>query len=78
MQLSDSQQYLGQIFEIGKEIVAYRGENELIEKLNYYLEHDDERKKIALNGYRRVLRDYRFSDILRKSADYIVEGMAQN
>lgn len=77
MQICDSQHYLNRIFKVGKEVVAYKGVDELIEKIRYYLEHEGERKEIALNGFRRVVKDYRFSDILRKSADYIVEGMAR-
>jgi spore maturation protein CgeB len=78
MQLCDSQQYLEQIFKVGNEVVAYRGADELIEKIRYYLEHDDQRREIALNGYRRALKDYRFSDILRKSGDLINEKMASS
>jgi hypothetical protein len=78
MQISDSQQYLGRVFEVGKEVEAYRGADELIEKIRYYLEHDDERKEIALKGYRRTVKDYQFSDILRKSADHIIEGMTHS
>ena len=75
MQICDSQQYLGKVFEVGKEVETYRDTDELIQKIRYYVEHDDERKKIALGGYRRTIKEYRFSDILRKSADYIIDGM---
>jgi hypothetical protein len=78
MQISDSRQYMGRVFEVDKEVVSYRGVDELIEKIRYYLEYEDERKEIALNGYRRVVKDYRFSDILRKSADYIITGMTHS
>jgi spore maturation protein CgeB len=77
MQICDSQQYLGRVFEVGKEVETYRSADELIEKIRYYLAHDDEREKIALRGYGRTMKEYRFSDILRKSADYIIEGMIQ-
>jgi spore maturation protein CgeB len=75
MQLSDCQKYLGKVFEVGKEVVAYQGADDLIEKIYYYLDHDKERKKIALNGYRRTVKDYRFSEILRNSADHLLEKM---
>jgi hypothetical protein len=76
MQLSDSQAYLGRVFELGKEVVAYRGAADLIEKIEYYLDHQDERQAIARNGFRRTIEAYRFSDLLRKSGDYILEKMA--
>jgi len=77
MQICDNQPYLGRVFEVGKEVVTYRDADELIDKIRYYLEHDDERNKIALNGFMRTVNEYRFSDILRKSADHIMEGMAR-
>lgn len=45
------------LFEPDKEAVYFRDADEFIEKIDYYLVHDDERKKIAQNGYDRVLRD---------------------
>jgi spore maturation protein CgeB len=72
MQICDSQKYLGRVFEVDKEVVAYRGVKELIEKIRYYLEHENERQEIARNGYLRVMKDYRFSDILRKSG-YVIQ-----
>ena len=77
MQICDCPRYLNRIFEVGKEVIAYENVDELIEKIQYYLQHDDERKEIALNGFRRVVKDYRFSNIVRKSANYIVEGMGR-
>ena len=38
--------------------VPYTNEKDLLEKVQYYLQHDKERKKIALNGYKKVLRLY--------------------
>ena len=75
MQICDCPRYLDRIFEVDKEVVAYEGVDELIEKIQYYLKHDEERKEIALNGFRRVMKDYRFSNILRNSVNYIEKGM---
>ncbi len=41
------------MFEDGKEIVCFSSPDELREKLDYYLAHETERKKIAAAGYRR-------------------------
>lgn len=43
------------VFEDGKHLVLYRSEDEMIEKAKYYLEHDEEREKIAQAGYEEVL-----------------------
>ena len=49
---------LGDLFEIGKEIEAYKNFDDMIEKIDYYLKHDNERKKIADAGYKRAHKDH--------------------
>lgn len=61
---------LTKYFDIGKEIVAYKNPEDLIEKCRYFLAHNEEREQIAEAGYKRVLRehtyDHRFNDLFRK------------
>lgn len=71
MQISDGGPYLESFFEVGKEIESYSSADELIDKIKYYLEHDAEREKIALNGFKRVERDYRIANLLQKAAELI-------
>lgn len=52
--ISNYQQEIPEYFEIGKEIETYGSKEELIEKVVYYLEHEDERKAIAKAGYEKV------------------------
>lgn len=77
MQISDGGQYLEQFFSVGKEIISYRDVNEIIDKVKYYLDHDEERENIALNGFRRVRKNYRIADLLMKAGDLIKKGMEQ-
>ncbi|RJQ29499.1 hypothetical protein C4571_01485 [Candidatus Parcubacteria bacterium] len=53
----------------GKEIVIYKGMDDMIKKIRYYLTHDAERSEIAERGYKRTLRDHtyekRFREIFR-------------
>lgn len=46
------------IFESDKEAVFYDSTEEAIEKIDFYLEHDEERERIARAGFARVHRDY--------------------
>lgn len=50
-----------EFFEIDKEIVCWKDRKDLFEKILYYLENEDERKKIALNGYKRATKYYTWS-----------------
>lgn len=74
MQISDGGPYLEHFFAMEKEIVSYRTADELIDKIRYYLEHDDERNEIALNGYRRVEREHRLKCRMREVGDLIMRG----
>lgn len=49
-----------ELFEEDKEIVMYRSPEELVEKVEYYLEHDEERKQIAKAGYEKVISCYTY------------------
>jgi len=75
MQLSDGGPYLDEFFTTGSEIVGYRNTDDLIDKLKYYLEHDEERKAIALNGYRRAIREHRIGPRLHQAARLIEQGI---
>ncbi len=45
------------LFIDGKEAVFYNDKEDFVSKIKYYLEHEDERLKIALAGYERVMKD---------------------
>lgn len=52
--MTNYQAELPEYFEIGVDLEAYSSLDELVDKCSYYLSHEDERKQIALNGYRKV------------------------
>lgn len=64
--LSNFQQELGEYFTLGKECVVYENLEDMFLKVQYYLEHEEERRKIAVAGYERVRRDFTFKDRLKK------------
>ncbi|KKM03505.1 hypothetical protein LCGC14_1773790 [marine sediment metagenome] len=53
-------------FEVGKMCDTYRSTEECLEKIKYYLEHEDERKAIAKYGQKVVHEKHKFSDRLRE------------
>jgi spore maturation protein CgeB len=42
-------------FKIDEDIVVFNDENELKEKINFYLNNEDKRNNIRLNGYKKVV-----------------------
>ena len=71
MQISDGGEYLNRFFAVGKEVVAYKNAEELIDLIKYYLAHDEERKQIALSGFRRVRKEYKIAAQLVKVGELI-------
>lgn len=69
--LTEWQQNLHDLFEPGKEVVAYRSAEEAIEKARYLLSHEAERGKIAKAGQRRTLQSHTF-DIRAKSLNELI------
>ena len=63
--LSNAQPELQEFFEDKKEVVLFGSTGEAVELADYYLKHDDERKKIATAGYEKVKRDFRYDEKLR-------------
>ncbi len=58
--MTNYQAELPEYFEIGVDLEAYGSMEELVDKCAYYLEHEDERKQIALNGYNKVCEQHRY------------------
>jgi len=53
------------------EVVYYEDEDDLIEKIAYYHEHNEERKRIAKNGYEKSHQKYNSTKITRWMIDTV-------
>ncbi len=76
--LVNYQEDLAKEFEDGKELVMYRSLDEMVEKVQYYLEHEEERAQIARAGYEKVLREYNYAEKLRRIFEQKPSGIIQN
>ena len=47
-----------ELFRPGKEVETWKNPSELIDKIKYYMEHNDERIKIANAGQSRALKEH--------------------
>jgi len=50
-----------QIYQPGKEIVVFDSQNDLIDKVRYYLQHDKERQEIAAAGFERTIKEHTYA-----------------
>ncbi len=64
--LSNWQEEIPELFEEGKEIATFRTPEELLEKTDYYLTHEEERKQIGINARRKIREYYTYEHQLKK------------
>jgi len=62
---------LREYYDVGREVVCYDSVTDLIDKVRYYLAHEQERQMIAENGYRRVIRDHTYEIRLTQVGDMV-------
>lgn len=60
--LTNYQPELEEYFEIGKDLEVYYNLKELEEKIAYYLQHEEQRLRIAINGYKKVRGKHSLKD----------------
>ena len=58
--LTNYQTDLARHFVSGEDYVYYDGRKDILDKIEYYLNHDDERKEIALNAHNKILKEHTF------------------
>lgn len=75
MQISDGGEYLQDFYDVGNEVIRYSSADELIDMVKYYLANEQERNRIALNGFKRVQKDYKISMQMRKMVELIKKGL---
>ena len=55
----------------GNEIVLYKNNDDLLNKINYYLNNEQERINITNNGYDRVLKEHRYEYRVKKLLKFV-------
>ena len=69
--ITNYQEDLFRHFEPDVDFVYYNDEKDLVEKAKYYLEHEDERSAIAMNGYNKVKEMCNYVNVI----DEILKGV---
>jgi hypothetical protein len=62
---------LKEMFELGKDVIAYRTFEECAEFVRYYLEHEEEREAIAKAGQQRTLREHTYYHRVQELVDIL-------
>jgi len=71
MLITDYKDNLDELFEVGKEVVAYRTIDELIELISYYSVNQDQREVIAKAGQERTLSEHTYYKRMGELIDII-------
>lgn len=58
--LSAYQPEIDELFKDGEDLVMFEDEGDMLEKIDYYLAHDEERERIAKNGFSKVLYEHTY------------------
>ncbi|HEX9878828.1 MAG TPA: glycosyltransferase [Candidatus Binatia bacterium] len=69
--ITDWKVNLEEMFEPGKEVLAYRNPQECVELIQYYLRHDDERAALARAGQERTLREHTYQRRMEELTDIV-------
>ena len=64
--ITNYQPELEMYFEPDKDLVVFESRQELDEKVSYYLEHEEQRCKIAENGYKKVKLNHNYQNRISK------------
>lgn len=69
--LSNYQPELAEYFENGKEMVMYESQEDLMDKIDYYLSHEEEREEIARRGKLKIEKEFSYEKKLPEIFQYI-------
>lgn len=67
--ITNYQKEICDYFEPGVDLVVYDSLADLQQKVAYYLEHEEERRQIAENGYRKVCESFTYDIVIREILD---------
>jgi tetratricopeptide (TPR) repeat protein len=69
--ITDYKENLYELFEIGKEVIAYRSPEECAALIKYYLSNPKEAEEIAHAGQERTLKEHTYENRMRTTADIL-------
>jgi ubiquinone/menaquinone biosynthesis C-methylase UbiE len=74
--ITDYKDNLSELFDIGKEIVAYRSPDECVALINHYSRYPKEAEKIARAGQKRTLQEHSYMNRMQKTGEIITRHVS--
>jgi hypothetical protein len=76
MLLTDWKANLQDMFDVGREVAAYRTVEDCAQTIRHYLTHEDDRRAIARAGQARTLRDHTYRTRMQELVEIVHKRMA--
>lgn len=71
MLITEDKKNINELFKVGSEIETYKNIDELVDKIRFYLAHDDKRQRIADAGQKRTLEDHNYYKRMKELVEII-------
>ena len=66
------------ILEVDKDVIMFYNREDLIQKLHYYLEHEEERQKMIERGRKAALEKMTYDILMKRVLKEIGERLEEN
>ncbi|MFE4714180.1 MULTISPECIES: glycosyltransferase [unclassified Paenibacillus] len=66
LQLCDARDDMGNFYKPGEEIETFASPREMMDKIRFYLTHEEERREIVLRAYERTLKEHTYTKRLNQ------------
>jgi hypothetical protein len=73
--LTDEKVNLREMFEVDREVATYRTHEECLEKIRFYLSHENERQAISQAGQKRTLSEHTYAKRLTEFAELAISNL---
>jgi spore maturation protein CgeB len=73
--ITDARKNMGELFDVGSEVITYRDADDCAELVRYFIDHPGEAASIAAMGQRRTLRDHTWANRMARLIDLVVPRM---
>jgi len=75
--VTDSKENLGDLFDVGREVVAYDSNAECVDLVRRFLDDEPTRSRIALAGQTRTLRDHTYRQCMELLSNHMSNYLAR-